>query len=575
MVPATMAMMLGLFPAILMALGVVREKELGSITNLYVTPVTRIEFLIGKQLPYIAVAMANFTLMFLMALFVFQVPLKGSFPTLLLGVLIYVTTMTAYGMLISAFTNTQIAALFGTSILTVLPATQFAGMMTPVSSLAGSAQLMGRAFPMTYFVPISVGTFTKGLGFADLGGEPGGSGGFRPDSDSAERSAAAQAGTLGGARPMRKASNIFWLGVKELRSFLRDYVLLGLVVYAFSFAVTMQARSFSQELHNASIAFVDEDHSELSRRIAHAFLPPLFQAPHEIAERDIVPLMNAGRYTFVIDIPPNFQRDVLGGRRPGLQIDVDATAMVQAGLGSGYAQQIITTEIADFLSNSEGAPLSTVNLDVRIAFNPNITTAWFTSVMGIINSISMLAIILSGAAIVREREHGTMDHLLVMPLTPFEIAMSKVWANGLVITVAVGLSLYVVVRTVLGIPIAGSIPLFMVGVVIYLFFATAIGIFLGTVARSMPQLGLLYMLVYLPMNMLSGANTPLESMPPWLATVMQASPSTHFVSFAQSILYRGAGIDVVWRQFVLVALIGGLFFWLAILRFRSVAAQAT
>jgi len=374
---------------------------------------------------------------------------------------------------------------------------------------------------------------------------------------------------------MRKASNIYWLGIKELRSFLHDYVLLGLVVYAFSFAVTMQARSFSQELHNASIAIVDEDHSELSRRIAHAFLPPMFQPPREIAERDIVPLMNAGRYTFVIDIPPNFQRDVLGRRQPGLQIDVDATAMVQAGLGSGYAQQIATTEIADFLSNSEGAPLSTVNLAVRIAFNPNITTAWFSSVMGIINSVSMLAIILSGAAIVREREHGTMDHLLVMPLTPFEIAMSKVWANGLVITVAVGLSLTVVVHTILGIPIAGSIPLFMVGVVIYLFFATAVGIFLGTVARSMPQLGLLYMLVYLPMNMLSGANTPLESMPPWLATVMQASPSTHFVSFAQSILYRGAGIDVVWRQFVLVALIGGLFFWLAILRFRSVAAQAT
>ena len=182
--------------------------------------------------------------------------------------------------------------------------------------------------------------------------------------------------------------------------------------------------------------------------------------------------------------------------------------------------------------------------------------------MGIINNVTMLAIILAGAAVVREREHGTMDHLLVMPLTPFEIAMSKVWANGLVITVAVGLSLYLVVRLLLGIPIAGSIPLFMVGVVIYLFFACAIGIFLATVARSMPQLGLLFMLVFLPMNMLSGSNTPLESMPPWLATVMQASPSTHFVSFAQSILYRGAGFDVVWPQFLLVAVIGGLFFFL-------------
>jgi ribosome-dependent ATPase len=160
--------LLGLFPAILMALAIVREKELGSITNLYVTPVTRIEFLLGKQLPYIAVAMANFTLMLLMALLVFHVPLRGSFPVLLFGVLIYVTAMTAYGMLISVFTKTQIAALFGTAILTVLPATQFAGMMTPVSSLAAGAQIMGRGFPMTYFVPISVGTFTKGLGISDL-----------------------------------------------------------------------------------------------------------------------------------------------------------------------------------------------------------------------------------------------------------------------------------------------------------------------------------------------------------------------------------------------------------------------
>ena len=168
MVPSNIALLLGLFPAILMALAIVREKELGSITNLYVTPVTRIEFLLGKQLPYIAVAMVNFSLMFLMALFVFQVPLKGSFPVLLVGVLIYVTAMTAYGMLISVFTSTQIAALFGTAIFTVLPATQFAGMMTPVSSLGAGAQVLGRAFPMTYFVPISVGTFTKGLGITDL-----------------------------------------------------------------------------------------------------------------------------------------------------------------------------------------------------------------------------------------------------------------------------------------------------------------------------------------------------------------------------------------------------------------------
>ena len=373
---------------------------------------------------------------------------------------------------------------------------------------------------------------------------------------------------------MQKLANIYWLGLKELRSFLHDFVLLGLVVYAFSLAIVAQAQGGSQEVHNASVAIVDEDHSVLSRRIVGAFLPPYFQTPQPVAERDIDRLMNAGRYTFVLDIPPNFERDVLGGRMPAMQLDVDATAMVQAGLGSDYAQQIITTEINDFLSRAEGSPPPPVDLVVRIAFNPNVVSAWFTSVMGILNSITMLAIILAGAAIVREREHGTMDHLLVMPLSPFEIALAKVWANGLVITVAAGLSLTIVVRGILGVPIAGSIPLFMFGVAIYLFFATAVGIYLGTIARSMPQLGLLFILVQLPMNMLSGSNTPLESMPPWLAMVMQVSPSTHFVSFAQAILYRGAGIAVVWPQFVVVALIGGVFFALAVVRFRRVAAAA-
>jgi ABC-2 type transport system permease protein len=373
---------------------------------------------------------------------------------------------------------------------------------------------------------------------------------------------------------MRAISNIFWLGTKEIRSFLRDWVLVGLTIWAFSIVVIAQAQSNSQELHNASIAYVDEDHSELSRRIIRAFLPPYFHTPQPIAERDIIPLMNAGRYTFIIDIPPDFEKYVLGGRAPAIQVNVDATAMVQAGLGSRYAQQIITTEIQDFLSRKEGAPLPPVNIDVRVMFNPNIDTAWFTSVMGIINNVTMLGIILAGAAIVREREHGTMDHLLVMPLTPFEIAMSKVWANSLVITIAAGLSLYLVVRMLLRVPIVGSVPLFMLGVAVYLFFTCAIGIFLGTVARTMPQLGLLFMLIFLPMNLLSGSNTPLESMPHWLATIMQASPSTHFVSFAQAILYRGAGFDVVWPQFVFVAVVGAVFLAFAILRFRSTSAQA-
>jgi ABC-2 type transport system permease protein len=372
---------------------------------------------------------------------------------------------------------------------------------------------------------------------------------------------------------VQSASTIFWLATKELRSFFRDWVLLGLVLYSFTLAIIAQAQSNAQELRNASIAVVDEDRSELSRRTARAFLPPYFKPVQPIAERQVDHLMDTGVYTFVLDIPPNFERDVLRGRSPTLQVAVDATAMMQAGIGAGYAQQIIATEVTDFVSHAEGTPLPPVDLAVRIAFNPNVSTAWFTSIMGIVNSVTMLAIILAGAAVVREREHGTMDHLLVMPVRPFEIAMSKILANGLVIAVAVVASLVLVVRQGLGIPIAGSLPLFMAGVALYLFFATSIGVFLATIARTMPQLGLLYLLVAVPLNLLSGSNTPLESMPAWLRIVMQASPSTHFVSFAQAILFRGAGFDVVWYNFLMTGLIGGLFLALGLLRYRSMTAQ--
>jgi ABC-2 type transport system permease protein len=374
---------------------------------------------------------------------------------------------------------------------------------------------------------------------------------------------------------MRTAANIFWLGTKELRSFLHDFVLLAFVVWSFSFAIVVQSDSHLQDVYHASVGLLDEDNSPLSRRIAGAFLLPQFAAPKPVADRDIDRLMNTGEFTFVLQIPPYFERDLLAGRQPSLQLVVDATAMAQAGIGSGYAQQIITNEITRFLSHASATVGSSVPLDLRLAFNPNSDPSWFISVMGIINNINILAIILAGAAVVREREHGTLDHLLVMPLTPFEIAMSKIWANGLIMTVAVALSLYFVVRGFVGVPITGSIPLFLCGAVIYLFFATSIGIFLGTVARSMPQLGLLLILVALPMNMLSGANTPIQSMPPLLRTIMNASPSTHFVSIGQAILYRGASFDIVALDFLIVAVIGAVFLWIAALRFRQMTRTAS
>ena len=368
---------------------------------------------------------------------------------------------------------------------------------------------------------------------------------------------------------MRRLENIYRLGVKELFSLRHDVVLFALIVWAFSFSVHTAATGMSHELNNGSIAIVDEDRSQLSTRIRQAFLPPYFKEPRLISFKEIDPGMDSGRYTFVLVIPGNFEADVLAGRRPALQVNIDATAMMQAGIGDGYITSILAREINGFAGARAGGTAFPVELNARYAFNPNITSSWFTSVTEIINNVTMLAIVLTGAALMREREHGTIEHLLVMPLTPFEIMMAKVWANGLVILVAAGLSLWLVVETLLQVPVVGSTALFLAGTALYLFFATALGIFLATIARSMPQFGLLFMMVFLPMNLLSGGETPIESQPELLQTIMQAVPSTHFVSFAQAILYRGAGIEIVWPRFALVAAIGGLFFAFAAVRFRK------
>jgi ABC-2 type transport system permease protein len=372
---------------------------------------------------------------------------------------------------------------------------------------------------------------------------------------------------------MQSLRNIFWLGTKELRSFLRDYVLLGLVIYSFSMAILAQAQSHSQELNNAAIAAADEDHSELSGRLARSFLPPYFLPAQDVSSSEIDRLMDVGAFTFILDIPPNFERDFEAGRRPTVQVNVDATAMMQAGIGAGYIQQILSDEMAKFSTRRDTPPRPAIGQNVRIAFNPNLVTAWFSSVMGIVSSVTMLAIILAGAAVVREREHGTVEHLLVMPVTPFEIAMAKIWANSLIILVAVALSLFFVVQRLLAIPIAGSVPLFLCGAALYLFFATSVGVFLATIARTMPQLGLLYLLVAVPLNLLSGGNTPLESMPPLLRNLMQLSPATHFVAVAQAVLFRGAGFDLVWPHFFAMLGIGGVFLALSVWRFRSVSGQ--
>lgn len=365
-------------------------------------------------------------------------------------------------------------------------------------------------------------------------------------------------------------SNIFWLGTKEFVSLFRDSIMLALVVFAFTFSIYSQSEGATDLVNNASIAFVDEDRSGLSERLQSAFYPPYFQLPDELPADEIDRAMDEGRYIFVVVIPPDFSADLRSGRRPELQLNIDATASLQASLGSGYITNILTTEIARYLTGSdvEGAVPTGVSLVVRRAFNPNGDSKWFRALAGFLDQLTMITIILTGAALIREREHGTIEHLMVLPVNAFQIAVAKVWANSLVVLVAAVTSMYVMIEGILGVPIAGSHLLLIAGIVIYLFSAAAIGIFLGVFARTMAQFALLIMLTISPMQMLSGGSSPIENQPPWLQVITSLLPSRHFMTFSEAVVYRGAGLDIVWPSFLATAALGAVFFIGSLLLFR-------
>ncbi|MDO5640305.1 MAG: ABC transporter permease [Neisseria sp.] len=372
---------------------------------------------------------------------------------------------------------------------------------------------------------------------------------------------------------MRTWANIWHLAVKELRSLFGDPMLVLMIVFVFSASIYSVAKGVSSDVKNATVAVMDGDRSALSYQIRDALQAPYFKPPVEIAREEVDKAMDAGDYIFVLDIPPDFERDVLAGRSPEVQLLIDATTMTQAGVGSAYITQIFQRQIADFLQQQNAAAMMPVNPVINIEFNPNSMSEWYMPVMEVGNMITLLSLVLVGAAVIRERERGTMEHLLVMPVSAVEIMMAKVLANGLVILAASQLSMWFVVHKIIGVPIAGSMPLYAAGVAVYLFSIAALGIMLATIAPTMPQFGLLMLPVFMVMLLFSGSGAPRSNMPDTAQGISEYWPSTQFAQFAQNVLFRGAGVEIVWPQLVAMALIGALFLGFALFRFKKMLEQ--
>ena len=368
---------------------------------------------------------------------------------------------------------------------------------------------------------------------------------------------------------MQMLKNIYYLTRKEFRSVFSDPVLIILIAYIFTMPVYDMSR-MSTDVKHAAVAVIDHDQSVLSFRIRDALQAPFFQSPKAIDPHDTDTLMNRGEFTFVIEIPPNFQRDVQAGRHPQIQLLIDATSMTQAGLGSSYINQIAGREINDFVGIELPEVVKPV---VHAEFNPNTESSWFMPTSQIGTMAFLLLMLLAGAAVIRERERGTIEHLLVMPVTAPELMISKILANGVVIMISAMLSLWFVVHLSIGVPLNGSLLLYAVGLAVFLFAVSSLGIMIATLAPTMAQFGMLVLPVYIVINLFAGGSSPRVNMPQVAQDISEYWPLTQFMKFAQNILFRGAGLEIVWPQMLAMLLLGLLLLGLALLRFRKMLEQ--
>ncbi|MFC1659471.1 ABC transporter permease [Pseudomonadota bacterium] len=359
------------------------------------------------------------------------------------------------------------------------------------------------------------------------------------------------------------------LGLKEIKSFLNDKVFLIFVIYVFSVNIVFAAKGASLDLKNASVAYVDEDKSQLSQRYIQALRKPHFKTPVEITFDEIEEKLDKGKNTFAIIIPKNFQADLMSGKETSIQLNIDATAVSQGYIGDAYITQIINQETLRFFNEKNFETKLPVEQVVKVLHNPNLSSEWFMSISELIIVTTMLSMILPAVALIREKEIGTIEHLLVMPLTEVEIIISKIWPNILIILLCAGLSMAVIVQLYFGVTIQGSILSLMLGLIVFLFAIASLGIVLATFSKNIPQIAIIVILVMMPMVFLSGTFTPPESMPGPMEHLMFLSPLKHAIDYIMSLVFRGAGLLDLWKQLSAMLLTGILFFTVALFRFRA------
>lgn len=362
---------------------------------------------------------------------------------------------------------------------------------------------------------------------------------------------------------------------KELLQLFRDIPLMGFLIYSFTLSVYVTGNGIQTQLKNAGLLVSDADQSVSSRELISRFHPPYFRFDGELSHpNDGLLRLDRGRSMMVLDIPVRFHEALIAGEPTGVQLLIDTTNSPQGLSAASYAarivgqfsQELIMTRNGRTSSSSTTVPM--ILSDHRVWFNQDQNETWFESISHLLRMITIFAVLLPAAALVREKERGTVEQLLVSPLTPAQIMLPKVVAMTLVILGATAVALFGVMLPVFGVPVRGSMALLFFLTALFIVATAGIGVFASTVTKNQAQVGMMTLLVVAPMLLLSGIFTPLETMPVWVRYLMALSPLRYFIEIATGILLKGVGLEMLWSQTLAMAGLGGSLFGVGMWRFR-------
>ncbi|GER92896.1 ABC transporter permease [hot springs metagenome] len=367
---------------------------------------------------------------------------------------------------------------------------------------------------------------------------------------------------------------------KEFAQILRDRALLFILAWAFTGAIYTAGHGMSMEVKMFPTIIFDMSKGTASRELISRVQMPYFKVLSYIQrEEEITEWLDSGRASMAIVIPPDFQRRINGREDAKIQVITDGTISMSATIATAYLAQIASSYSMEIMEKQgrftraafENLPI--IDERLRVEFNPNNLSSWFTSLLELLNMFTMVSLLLTAAALVREKEYGTLEQLLVSPARLGEIFISKIIPTIVIVLCLSILSIFLVLKPIFNVPIRGSLLLFYSIAAIYVFTMSSLGIAIATVARNLSQAMMIMLLILAPMLFLSGAWTPPEAMAPWMQWASHISPMRYFIDFGYSVLFKGNGIAYVWKDVAGIIIMGILLFSFSIWWFGKKTAS--